>query len=257
MENRRNRRDSVSHVRSTHEPTAIRARLQAGPRQSYLGDAVLGGIDGCVTTFAIVAGTVGGGLSTRATVILGCANLLADGISMAASNYQGAKAEMQRAEDVHAEEEKHVRLDPEGEREELRQVFAAKGLEGELLEQVVDTVRKDTARWVETVASEEFGVTHAARKPVRAATATFLAFVVLGLIPLSPLLMPMFVARTAFVLSTVVTGIAFLAIGVAKGLVLHHSPVRSGLQTLMIGGGAAFAAYAVAVLIRSWYGVHM
>lgn len=257
MENKRGHKDSVSHVRSAHDPSAIRARMQAGPRQSYLGDAILGGIDGCVTTFAIVAGTVGGGLTTRATIILGCANLLADGISMAASNYQGVRAEIQRAQDVHAEEERHVRLDPEGEREELRQVFAAKGLEGELLEQVVDTVRRDTGRWVETVASEEFGVAHVSRSPFRAAGATFVAFVVMGLIPLAPLLLPALAPRVAFISSAIVTGIAFLAIGIAKGAVLHRSPLRSGVQTLAIGGAAAAAAYVVAVLIQSLYGVRL
>ncbi|MBD3243857.1 MAG: hypothetical protein GF331_24915 [Chitinivibrionales bacterium] len=257
MANKRHHKDAAANVRRAHEPTAIQARMAAGPRQSYLGDAVLGGIDGCVTTFAIVAGTVGGGLPTQATIILGCANLLADGISMAASNYQGAKAEMQRAEDVQAEEAKHVQMDPEGEREELRQVFAAKGLEGELLEQVVDTIRRDTGRWVETVAAEEFGVTHVRRSPLRAAGATFVAFVTMGLIPLAPLFVPAFAPRTAFVSSAVMTAVAFLAIGLTKGIVLHRSPLRSGLQTVAIGGLAAAAAYAVAALIRSLYGVRL
>lgn len=69
-------------------------RLSANP---YLGDAVLGGIDGCVTTFAVVAGAVGGGLGGRVIVILGMANLLADGFSMAVSNYQGRQVASEQA----------------------------------------------------------------------------------------------------------------------------------------------------------------
>src|SRR3954454_13682582 len=69
-----------------HSPEAISRRLAGNPRQNYLRDWVYGGIDGAVTTFAVVAGVVGAGLSARTVLILGAANLLADGFSMAASN---------------------------------------------------------------------------------------------------------------------------------------------------------------------------
>ena len=77
-----------------HSPQAIRARLAKGTRPNYLRDWVYGGIDGAVTTFAIVAGVAGAQLSTKIVVILGMANLLADGFSMAASNYSGTKTEV-------------------------------------------------------------------------------------------------------------------------------------------------------------------
>ena len=76
-----------------HTPAAIRERLSVDPSPSYIRDFVYGGIDGVITTFAIVAGVEGADLSQRAIIILGIANLVADGLSMAASNYTGTKTE--------------------------------------------------------------------------------------------------------------------------------------------------------------------
>ena len=128
------------HLEHGHNPREIAKRLRDGPRVSYLRDWVYGGIDGTVTTFAVVAGVVGADLSTRALLILGAANLLADGFSMAAANFSGTKAEIEEYEQVRRMEERHVRVAPEGEREEIRQIFQAKGFKGEALDTVVDVI---------------------------------------------------------------------------------------------------------------------
>ena len=93
-----------------HTPAGVRARLSSPPRPSYLRDFVYGAIDGAVTTFAIVAGVVGAGLSDSVIVILGFANLFADGFSMAASNFLGTRAEQQRRQRARAEEERQIEL---------------------------------------------------------------------------------------------------------------------------------------------------
>ena len=128
------------HLEHGHNPREIAKRLQDGPRISYLRDWVYGGIDGTVTTFAVVAGVVGAELSTNALLILGAANLFADGFSMAAANYSGTKAEIEEYEQVRRMEERHVDIAPEGEREEIRQIFQAKGFEGEALDSAVDVI---------------------------------------------------------------------------------------------------------------------
>lgn len=236
-----------------HQPEAIRRRLQARKRRSYLGDAVLGGIDGCVTTFAVVAGTVGGGFSGVVAVVLGFANLLADGFSMAVSNYQGTKSQLELVERVRRSEEAQVNLIPEGEREEVRQIFAAKGFEGETLEQVVAVITQDRDLWVDTMLTEEHGLQLDGPQPLRAALATFWAFIGVGLVPLLPFFLRLTPGQT-FAASCVLTALAFFSVGVAKGRVLERSPLRSGLETLLVGGAAAAIAYGVGFGLRYTFG---
>jgi hypothetical protein len=83
------------HLEHGHNPHDVAKRLKQGPHVSYLRDWIYGGIDGTVTTFAVVAGVVGADLSTKVLLILGAANLFADGFSMAAANFTGTKAEME------------------------------------------------------------------------------------------------------------------------------------------------------------------
>jgi VIT1/CCC1 family predicted Fe2+/Mn2+ transporter len=78
-----------------HQAETIKKRLQQLPKSQNISDAILGGIDGCVTTFAVVSGTIGAGLPSTIAVILGFANLLADGFSMGISDYEAQKAELE------------------------------------------------------------------------------------------------------------------------------------------------------------------
>lgn len=247
---------SVSHHEAEHHPHAIRARLLEPRRSSYLGDAVLGGIDGCVTTFAVVAGAIGAGFSGVVVIILGVANLLADGLSMAVSNYLGTRAQHEELEQARREEERHIHEFPEGEREEIRQIFAAKGFSGDTLERIVDTVTQNKTLWIDTMLKEELGLHLEARSPFRAGVSTFLAFVVVGAVPLVPFFMGSLLAENQrFLISSVATGASFAAIGIAKGVVLKRSLLLSGAQTLLIGGAAAVVAYVVGAWLRRVYGV--
>jgi len=131
----------------SHTREAIHDRLAQGPHGSYLRDWIYGGIDGTVTTFAIVAGVVGANLSATVLLILGFANLLADGFAMAASNYTGTKSEHDDYDRVLGIERKHIALDPDGEREEIRQIFEAKGFTGDDLDRVVTVITSDRTLW--------------------------------------------------------------------------------------------------------------
>lgn len=216
---------------------------------------MLGAIDGGITSFAVVAGAVGAGFSSVVVIILGCANLLADGFSMAASNFVGIKSEKEKTEQAHREEQLHIDLIPEGQREELRQIFANKGFEGRTLDDIVDTISANRELWAQTVVQELFGMQQVdAGKPMRAGAATFVAFVVIGAIPLLPFIVPGLPPDRAFAASAVVTSLAFFSVGFAKGRSLDSPPVRSGFETLLIGGGAAILAYGVGVGLRAWLG---
>lgn len=246
--------ESESKHRAEHLPHVIRLRLNQRRPASYLADAVLGGIDGCVTTFAVVAGALGAGFSGAVVVILGLANLLADGLSMAVSNYLGTRSQEEELEEARREEERHVREFPEGEREEIRQIFFAKGFNGETLETIVSTVTQNRELWINTMLTEELGFHLHGRSAMRAGLATFAAFVIVGLIPLMPFLFGNIVEQR-FLASAVITGVAFAGIGLAKGAVLKRPVWRSGLQTLLIGGSAAAVAFFVGSWLRRAYGV--
>ena len=243
-----NESPSFRNLKEEHDPEAIRRRINEPPSQSHLGDAVLGGIDGCVTTFAVVAGAVGGGLQDVVILVLGFANLFADGFSMAASNYLSVKSRREEVEKAGREERAHIAQVPHGERDEIRHIFAKKGFEGDLLNQVVDVITRDEEVWVHTMLTEEHGLQVIGRHPLRAGLATFAAFLVVGLMPLVPFLIPV-AARTKFIAS-----IAITAVGILKGLVLRRPAIRAGLETLLIGGLAAALAYFTGHMLRQVYG---
>ncbi|MEL7547330.1 MAG: VIT1/CCC1 transporter family protein [Pseudomonadota bacterium] len=232
----------MATLEHSHTPAEIAARLARFPKPSYLRDWVLGGIDGAITTFAIVAGVAGAGLSTSVVIILGIANLLADGISMAAGNYSGVKAENEAMSNVREMEKRHIALAPDGEREEVRQIFAKKGFRGDDLERAVSTVTEDKDRWIDFMLTEEFGLARSERAPLPAAAATFLAFVVCGLIPLLPYVLGW---PNVFVVASLGTGCVFFCIGALKSHWSNRSWASSGVETLAIGTAAATTAYLV------------
>ena len=246
---------AMQDLHAEHQPDAIRQRLVTQQSPSYLGDAVLGGIDGCVTTFAVVAGAVGGGLSVAVILILGFANLLADGFSMAVGNYQNAKSRRQLIEKIRRIEQRHIRLIPDGEREEIRQIYRAKGFAGQTLEDIVETISSDEELWVNTMLTEEHGVQLQIPDPVRVALVTFAAFCAVGLIPLLPYLVPGLSPSMLFPVSAGATAGAFFLVGLAKGYHLEHAMLRGGLETLAMGGAAAVLAYVIGAWLRAALGL--
>jgi VIT1/CCC1 family predicted Fe2+/Mn2+ transporter len=186
-------------------------------------------------------------------VILGLANLFADGFSMAVSNYLGTRAERQQRQLARRGEEEHVALVPEGEREEVRQLFAAKGFEGDDLDRVVDVITSDRDRWIDTMMVEELGYGADSANPFRAAASTFAAFVIVGAIPLGVYLVDLIVPGdigAPFAWSTALTAAAFFIVGGLKGRVVSQRWWRAGLETLAVGGAAAALAYVVGVALQ-------
>ncbi|MBL4782848.1 MAG: VIT1/CCC1 transporter family protein [Porticoccaceae bacterium] len=236
-----------------HTPERIAKRLQHGPSSLYLKDFVYGAVDGAVTTFAVVAGVAGAGMSAGVIIILGFANLLADGFSMAISNYLGTRAENQFRAQTRRREQDEIQKWPEGEREEVRQIYALKGFEGELLDQVVEVITADNERWIDTMLQEEHGMSLQDHDPGKAGLATFVAFSLVGLIPLLPYLLnwvsPGAVAATFFWSSTL-TATAFLWVGAVKARFVNQSRLLGAVETVAIGGVAAMLAYGAGVLLK-------
>lgn len=234
-----------------HAPESIARRLEHGPRQSYLRDWVYGGIDGAVTTFAVVSGVVGAQLSPATILILGVANLVADGFSMAAANYLGTKTERDEFELVEAYESKQVRRHPEGEREEVRQILQRQGFEGDLLDRAVAMYTADHDKWVRLMMLEEYGLSSLQRSPWRAGWSTLNSFVVCGAVPLLPYIAGFLGGFPgSFAWSCVMTGAVFFVIGSLKSRWSIAPWWKQGLQTFAIGSMAAVLAYGLGVLLR-------
>lgn len=248
------KRSDSQRLADDHTPEAIRRRLRASNPPNFLADAVLGGIDGCVTTFAIVSGSVGAGFSATVALVLGIANLIADGFSMAISNFEAIKAQQELASSVRRSEEEHIEQVPEGEREEIRQIFTGKGFSGAVLEQIVETITSDRRLWVDTMLVEEHGLLSDRLDPIRSGLTTFAAFVAVGAMPLLPFIFPVGM-WTQFAISSAIAAAMFFAIGASKSLVYRRPMLPSGLKTLLTGSTAAALAYASGYLLRAVFGI--
>ncbi|MDP2599966.1 MAG: VIT1/CCC1 transporter family protein [Deltaproteobacteria bacterium] len=242
------------HLVAAHTPEAIRRRLEARPTHSYLRDFVFGAIDGIVTTFAIVAGVAGAELSSGIVIILGMANLLGDGFSMAVGNFLATRTERQQKHKARRMEEEHIAEIPEGEKEEIRQIFLRKGFTGKDLDRAVEIITSDERLWVETMLKEELGMTLGGPSPVRAGLSTFIAFVLFGFLPLLTFIAAYFYPagiKDPFLTGSIITGIAFFAVGALKSRFVDEKWHWSGLETLLVGGTAAALAYSAGYFLKS------
>ncbi len=223
----------------------------------YLGEIVYGGIDGSVTTFAIVAGSAGAHIDPSVVLILGFANLLADGFSMSVGNYSSTKAEIHRDHRQRTMTQKAIREQPEAKKEEVRKIYAQKGFEGNLLDKIVQKITGNHHRWLNTLSSST--PPHQIKQsPIHTATATFIAFVFFGFIPLcsyvTGFIWPQLLGNRLFLLSCILTGIAFLLIGGMKSIITIRSTLREMSETFLLGSTAAILAYFVGHVLKQLVG---
>ena len=215
----------------------------------HFDDFIYGSIDGAVTTFAIVAGVMGASLPTTIILILGFANLFADGFSMAAANYQASKARNEFVEMKRKQEEWEIDNLEEQERDEIRDIYREKGFKDELLDDVVRTITSKRKVWIDTMMKEELGLIEDEKNPLDSSISTFVGFNLVGLIPLIPFMIFMIVGielnSEAFVYSIVSVCFAFFLVGMIKGKIVKRSMLRAGINTLINGGVAAVVAYLI------------
>lgn len=189
-----------------------------------------------------------GQLSSSVVIVLGLANLIGDGFSLAASNFLGLRAETELQNRIRRVEKRHIENYPEGEKAEIREIFCEKGFLDEDLERAVDIITADKTRWVETMLTDEFGSARERPNAFLAALATFVAFVTVGSIPLVVFLVQWFWPSATdhlYIWSTVLTSVAFFAVGGSQELVRGKAWYVEGAVTLLVGGLAAYLAYLV------------
>ncbi|MBI5045524.1 MAG: VIT1/CCC1 transporter family protein [Candidatus Niyogibacteria bacterium] len=232
------------------ERASFRGRKHLNGGQ-FLRSVVYGANDGIVTTFAVVAGVAGAALSPVVVVVIGVANLLADGFSMAVSNYLSTKSEIDLFLREKSIEEEEVRDIPEQEKAEIRDIFKQKGYEGEDLEKMVGLVSQNKKYWVDFMMSEELNFAPLiSYSPIADAAATFAAFVLAGSLPILPYLILGGNGDNVFQYAIVMTALVLFAVGSLRSIFTGLPWYRSGLEMLLVGGVASFIAYLVGFFLR-------
>jgi len=212
-------------------------------------DIVIGMSDGLTVPFALAAGLSGAAAATAIVVTAGMAEIAAGSIAMGLGGYLAAKTDMEHYDSERAREVRETVDMPEAENQEVADVFRGYGLGEAEISPVVAAISADRDRWVDFMMRFELGLEAPNPKRARQSALTIaLSYIAGGLIPLAPyILLPS--VKTALLVSVGLTLVALFVFGFVKGHFTGVDTWRSGLQTTLVGGVAAAAAFAIARLI--------
>ncbi|MEK6968441.1 MAG: VIT1/CCC1 transporter family protein [Nanoarchaeota archaeon] len=264
LENARNafEKKDISATKLAHTKGAIKRHFHnedtISEREKYVSEFIYGAVDGTVTTFAVVAGATGAALDPVVVIILGFANLIADGFSMACGNFLSEKTQIDYIKRERNREEWEIENAREGEVEEVREIYRKKGFKGKDLDRAVTIITSDKKTWLDTMMADELGLLESPKSPLLTAAATFVGFVTIGIIPLSAYLLATFVpffSQNTFAIACLLTFFGLIIVGIIKSQVNRTSILRSTIETVFIGGAAAVLAYLVGYLLRFIVGV--
>ncbi len=220
----------------------------------YLPEFIYGGMDGSVTTFAVVAGATGANFNPNVIIILGLANLLADGLSMSIGSYLSSKAEMNNYQKQKKHEYWSVENKPEEETDEIRKIYQQKGFNGDMLEEIVKVITSSKHLWVEEMMKNELEMLESPKTPFNKGLATYFSFIAVGLIPLLVYVIDLFLPEIKlplFLISSVLTFCAFIFIGYLKAYLNRLSLIKGIAETLFLGGIAAFVSFMAGTVLES------
>lgn len=220
---------------------------------SWGPDFVYGGIDGAITTFAVVAGVEGASLTVSIILIMGFANLFADGFSMAIGKYLSDRSSQELYEKIRKIEYEHLKTKTEHEKKEVKEIMRNYGFNGKDLNRVVDVITSNPDVWVDLMMRNEFNLTNENVDPFKGGITTFISFLLIGIIPLlgylvAPLLQ--LSQKNTFLLTIFMTLLALFVVGAVKSQFSTKNWLFSGLQTAFVGGLAAGIAYLVGYLLK-------
>lgn len=216
---------------------------------SRLSNVILGGQDGLVNVLGVILGIAAATADSRIVIIAGLAATFAESISMAAVAYTSSLAERSFYESEREREYRHIHLIPALERQEIEEIYREKGFEGDLLEQIVDTITSDKDVWVAVMMAEEHGLTPIDRRQAASiALIVGVSAVVGSLIPLAPfILLPV---SAGIWTSILVSALTLFGVGAYKARVTTGHVGRSGLEMTVIGIISAIIGYGIGLLFR-------
>jgi VIT1/CCC1 family predicted Fe2+/Mn2+ transporter len=212
----------------------------------WLRAATFGAMDGLVTNIALIAGVGGGGVSRHTLILTGVAGLVAGAISMALGEYTSVRTQNDQIAAELGKELRELRLNPEGEADELVAMWTARGLPGPLAREVADVLKAHPEQALRVHAQEELGVVpDELPSPWTAALSSFVCFAIGAAVPLLTYLL----GYDSLLLALVVGGAGLFLAGTLIARFTGRVWWRSGLWQLLLGAAAAGATYLVGTLI--------
>jgi len=237
------------HLKKDHNHGAVSA---------YLKEVVYGGIDGIITTFAVVAGFSGAALSNETTtqlsfvvvLLFGLANLFADGVSMGLGNFLAVRSDQRLYCSIRAKEQDEIQNNPEYEAEETVTILMQKGFSEEDARTLTAIYRKNESYWTDFMMNHELEVPDPTdESPFKTGFATFVSFLFFGFVPLIPFVVfGSFDPQTVFQFSAGGAFVALVLLGVLRWRAIDMSLTKSVVEVVLIGGVAASIAFFVGSL---------
>lgn len=227
-------------------------RKRPAPSGKNIKSMVYGGLDGIITTFAVVAGVAGASLEMRVVLILGMANLLADGFSMAVGDYLSSKSENEYDSGIQGKQRAEILADPEVAASQLQERYVAEGFAPADAQTLVQTLSKYDRQFAEFFMEKRQEEAENTIPPLQNAIVTFFSFLFFGLVPLLAYVFTLIfppLREQAFLLASVLTAITLFILGALKSVITRTNWLKSGLEMLVIGGLAAIVAYLVGFLL--------
>lgn len=212
-------------------------------------DVILGGQDGLVNVLGIVLGVSAASQDNRILIAASMAAAFAEAVSMAAVAYTSTLAQIDHYQKEWQTEKEEIETDPREETEELREIYRKKGFSGKLLEEIVATVTKDKAGWLQTLVKEELGLEKIDKSTLVKISATVgVAALLASFVPVAPFFfLP---HTTAIVVCLISSAVVLFAIGAYEAKTYVGSWVKNGIQLATIGMGAAFIGFIIGKIFR-------
>jgi len=242
------------HLQKAEEGTAAKEKHKKGA--DYLKSIIYGGLDGIMTTFAVVTAAAGAKLGSQVVLILGISNLISNAISMGVGDFISEKAENDHALAERKREKWEYENYPKGEIDEMIELYEKKGMKVEHAKQLVAALIKHEDIFIDTMMVEELGIVPPdpgdINTPAKMGAVTALSFVGCGIIPLIPFMIGSGVNASFWVLfgiSCALVAVVMFGLGAITSFFTILTWYRGGINMLIVGAFGAGASYLIGWLV--------
>jgi len=240
------------HFRKTMKIKKLHGEELHGKKGIYIRSSIFGWQDGLVSAMALLAALTGAATGTSVIILATLAEIVAGAISMGLGTYIGTKSEREVFAAEVEQEKREIEEEPEKEAAEVRDFYAKKGFTKKEIEMIVKRLQKSKAAMLDVMIKEELGGDGGSKEDPKISSIYMFVFYAIG--GLIPLLSYFFLAPSAALYySIALTAVALFGIGAAKSYLTGINPIKSGVEILVIGMIATFAAYQVGIILGGYF----